>query len=804
MLFIYVSLRYQSQLGRICPEIIESFKSTLAASVQKNGGAEYTTGGSILCCFDEKSVGYSFSASRTIKDLRSFLAKNRARIKEYFIIAGSSPVPVTPDTIGDIISSYNALIIPDECILVTKEALKYLGAYIVTEPVKGTDLLSCTGSAIAETELRNKSISLRKKPLLSFHSGFARDPVQVFRNMASVAKSMCSFDRLTASDKESFDDTAHALEMYSRSRFDPNQSEFRINACLDHFVLFFRTMLETSDSKIPVTIYGTKPLPSAFDVFLEKLDPVCTFIRLPDPEYLPCDLKNMPDDLIELTWLVYRAVQFLDTDEFRLFFRDLGKNEEFSASLGIWLYAFGILGDPDDFNSIQSALYYRIESRLGERTKALDRQLAQFLWKKHLEGFFIPSFAFRDVLVNLSFDPPDSFLVSCLYQEGDSEAALARVRDKFTNRELATAVALTGEAWKAYDSGDLQKADAHARNVLHTFQSARILAGEYRVLTLVALLCLARNNGDDSIVYLEFARENAELMHDLHALLCTRFDMALVHFVLGNYHVSRCMLDTVDRIITECYAKDWLVLVLFMKARVAFELGDYRKAETLFQTASETATGHQIPEAVLLCEVWYARALVYQNRFASGQDILLSSAATIPESVLFLLESCILSGRSIEGFSLPERLPSPAQGGYPWNTMRMSWTSGFSMAEDRCFGSSGDQRIASRMYDVLYLYWSSRNAIDPVSAIETLASRAKAASEIKDPYAGIYYYFAYELSLRLSDNRNPDAAGYLSRAFKYMQKRANVIDDNNLREQYMQTPVWNGRLYRAARENMLI
>jgi hypothetical protein len=804
MLFIYVSLRYHSQLARICPEVVDSFKSLVVSSARKNGGVDFSAVGATLCCFDERAVGFSFSASRTIADIRAFLAANRVRIREYFIVAGVSGGPVTGDTIGDIIAPYTALIVPDESVLVTKEAMACLGPYIVVEPVGNIGLMSCVSSVIAEADVRERSSSLRKRPQFSFHAGFVRDPVQVFRNLAASAKSRCSPERLAPEEREAFEDTAHALEMYSRSRFDPNQSEFRIGACLEHFVLFFRAAQDRPDEKVPVTIYGTKPLPPSFDVFLERLDPVCSFIRLPDPECLPFDLKAMPDDLLELTWLVYRAVQFLDADEFKPFFADLGKNEEFSASLGIWLYSFGVLADPDDFTSIQSSPYFRMESRLGERTKKLDRQLAQYLWKRHGEGFFLPSFAFADVLERLSFVPPDSFLVSCLYQERDAEGGLALVRGKIADPETASAVEMCAEAWRAYGSGDLQSADARSRAVLHSFQRGHVLAGEYRALTLVALVCLARNNPDDAIVYLEFARENAEAMHDPRALLSTRFETALVHFILGNYHVALCTLDTVDRILVSCFAKDWLSRVLFLRARVFFELGDYRNSETLFASAAEAATASQIPEAIPLCDAWRARSLVYQNRFASGQDMLRSSAAPIPEIPLFLLEACVLSGRAIEGFSAPDRL-QPADGPASCRSAGdLAWASGFSMAEDRCFVGSGEQRVASRMYDAFRAYWASRSVPDASAIVGELASRARAAADLKDPYAGIYYFFAYDVASRDSDNRNPDAAGYLSRAFKYLQKRANAIDDNALREQYMQTPVWNGRLYRAARENMLI
>ena len=58
-----------------------------------------------------------------------------------------------------------------------------------------------------------------------------------------------------------------------------------------------------------------------------------------------------------------------------------------------------------------------------------------------------------------------------------------------------------------YEKGQLDEAARSAKEVLHVFQKEKILTGEYRALTLIALLSLARNSGDDAVVYLEYALE---------------------------------------------------------------------------------------------------------------------------------------------------------------------------------------------------------------------------------------------------------------------------------------------------------
>ena len=800
MLYIYIELRYQRQLGRICPDVLEAFFSSVSVSVRKNGGTVHAVSGGTLYCFDHAAVGYAFSASRAIADLRGFFEMNRLRMREYFALVGDTDTDLSPDAVREFIEEFDAIITPDSGILLTSAAATRLAPYVAMIPLNDRLSLYSGSSIIAYAPPVEASISL------SIYTAFIRDPVSAFRNMLIASAIAPVPERLSAEEQPLFAESVHALEVYSADRFSSDQPEFRLAACLDYFELAFRSLRDCKNAPVTVAVHGSKPLPSAFDAFLEKLSPVCAFSRLPDPVYLPSDFKTMPDDLLDLSWLVARAVQYLNADEIFSFFLFLGKESDFVEALGIWMYSYGLLADPRDFRTIHPLLVSRVEPRLGERKPELDRQVACFLWKKYEEGFLVPSHAFCDILDSLGFSLPDSFLVSCLFYGDEGSSRFSSVRSRFRNSDIAVAVERTERAWKAYNSGDLSEAGTVAREALRVFQEEHVLAGEYRVLSLISLLSLAKKHGDDSVVYLEYALENAGRMHDRYATLCTLFDTALVHFILGNFHYSVCTLESVDQIVESCYAKNWEVLVLFMKGRIALELGDYRNAELYFQTAASLASFHHIPESVSLCRVWYARSIILQGRYATGEEILLACAPLIPDAYVFMLEAFILSGRKDETADFPKSIANFFAPADRWSSGKFTWKSGFAMAEDRCQGTKADSRVVSRMYDVFYLCCRSRfcESIDLSDSIASISSHAKIACEQKDPYGGIYYYFAYELTMKLNEIPSADATALLSRAFKYMQKRANEIGDNNMREQYMQTPVWNSRLYRAARDNMLI
>lgn len=806
MIHIFIELRYQRQLNRICPEVLENFFSSIVVSVQKNGGKASRLSSCHLFQFEDESVGYAFASSRVIADIHDLLEEHRTRIKEYFILVDYSGKPVSPETFSENLAVYESILTPDEGILLTQAAAAQLGPYLFCQPLPETKLSLYSGPRVAEAENTSESKGGKNRISLSLYTDYVTDPVSLFRNLVCTCPVADTNAQLNDEELALFAETRHAMDMYGQCRFSSGQPDYRISACLEYLELFFRTLKASPTKCVPVTMYGSKPLPPAFDSILDIMGEQCDFSALNEPVFLPADLKNMPEDLLDLAYLVYRSIRYLYIDELTSFFVFLGKQADFLESLGAWLHSYGILADAKDFRSLNPVLFSKIGVKLGDRKNELNRHLARFLWYQYEHGYLQPVFALFEVLADLGFAAPDSFLVNTLYHVNDIETELAAIRDRFKNPELADAVQILEAARKKYDEGSFDESSVLVKDVLHTFQKETVLAGEYRALSLIAMLSLARNNGDDSVVYLEYALDNAERMHDSSCVISTTFDMAIVHFIIGNFHFAMCALDNVEKLVVAGYAKDREVSLLFMKGRIAFELGNYRNAELLFQTAASLASVHQIPESVALCRVWYARSLAHQNRYASAENILASCAATIPEAYIFLLESGLISGHTVAGIAFPESIAELFTSSDRWSSEKFLWKSGFAIAEDRCYGTTADTRIAVRMYEVFSRYYHCRfgQCNDIPGTVSDLAQIARSALEAKDPYAAIYYYICYDMGIKSDGVLPADTTTFLSRGFKYMQRRANEIEENSIREQFMQHPTWNSRLYRTARDNMLI
>jgi len=809
MIYVYVELRYQRQLSRICPDVLDGFFTGLLSAVHKNGGSEIRIPGGRLFFIDDASVGFAFSSARVISLLQGLLEDNRFRLREYFIIVDSLPKAVSGDAFGEQLKTWSGIITPDEGILLTAAAANALDAYVRCEPLTDTPFKAFTGMHHDEKETEGDSPSrdsARSGTTLSLYTDTAADPLFLFRNLVCTLPPP-DVSRIFSEDEQRlFSETRYALDMFARFRFSSRQPEYRLAACRDYLGLFFRALKTLEGKPVEVTVYGNGA-PDAMTVqILDKLRDHCVFSSFSPPVFTVPDIEHMPADLLELAYLVYKSAAYLFRDELTSFFRFLGKDADFMVTLGQWMHSYGLLSVPGDFRSVNPALQARLEAVLGPNRPPLDLRVGRFLWSLHEAGTLQPVHALYDIFNELGFSVPDSFLVNSIYHSSDPGAELELVRDAFQNPALAVSVENLELARKKYETGSFGEASQLAKTVLHDFQKVNVLTGEYRSLSLIAMLSLERNNGDDAVVYLEYALENAERMHDPFSILCTRFDMAMVYFIIGNYHFSLCTLDAVEKIIGTCYAKEWEVYLLFMKGRISFELGNYRNAELLFQTAASLASVHQISDAVSLCRVWYARALVHQHRFASAENILTGCIALVPESWIFLVESALLSGHGASGVVFPESIAPLLEGGEIWTPEKITWKSGFSVAEDRCYGISGENRIAVRMYEVFSLYYRSKfvEGEDSAANVNRIALISRKALELKDPYAYLYYYISYDLGSKNAVVLPADTTTYLSRGFKYMQKRANEIEENSIREQYMQNPTWNSRLYRTARENMLI
>jgi len=436
MLYISIELRYQRQLNRICPEIPASFFSSLAATVQRNGGNGIRTPNAFLCLFDDTSVGYAFAASRVISDLRHLLEENRIRLREYFVLVDYMAGKPSADAILAKNAEHENVITPDEGILLSSEAVSRLNSYLSSIPLENTPFSLYSGNRTAEYASGQQTGASTASALVVY-DGLADDPVGVLRDMAGLLDVPDLQTIAPGEERDNFEESGHALDIYCRQRFSHRQPGYRIDACFDYYRFLLGFRKKESGSLLPVTVYARKEPGPAVSAVMEKFAGVCAFTVMPERTFLPADLKNLPADLLELSWLILGAIQHLYIDEIPEFLLHLGKQADFIEPLGKWLYSYGLLSDPGDLRSFNTALRARLAQRLGEGSIHLDRLLANFIWKKHEQGELYPSFDLLGVFDTLSFEVSDAFLFSCLYRSPDPSIELERIVSRLKDQTLA-------------------------------------------------------------------------------------------------------------------------------------------------------------------------------------------------------------------------------------------------------------------------------------------------------------------------------------------------------------------------------
>ncbi len=792
MLYLYVELRFHRQLHRICPDVPVRLFSSLDDSVRKNGGQVSRVGQAMLYTFDHASAGFAFSASRVIEDLRILLADMRERIREYFVLVDSTPDRLNPDAFRERLREYDAVIIPDETILLTPESLSLLSSYIASVPLNGTSLVQYTGTSINENAVAAPE-SVRETQPLVIYTDYHADPVKLLRDMLAAGGAIdTSLLELSTGNGERF-----AVDAYSWYRFSPEQDDYRKEAVLTHYSQLLLALSKRYSGPVPVTVRGTTPPDNSISFLREMLSGLCRFSEPEKQEYKRNDPASIPEDLCDMAYLVYHARKYLYYDELPSFFQFLGKDTAFMNSLGSWLYSYGVLSDPADFRSLNPALEKITAEQCGARLPENDRRIAEFLWTQLQSGFLMPSIELEAVFSGLGFPVDDSFRAACcLYS--DKPADMEQLCGSYNSLRVRDAVRQLFDGEAAFSRREYGKAETAAREVLHSFQKEGIACGEYHAFILLSRLSLVKNKGDDAVVYLEYARECAVRTHHQFSVLAASRELSCVHFGVGSLDASLSVVEYAEKRARNCFAKDHESFLVFIKGRIHFEIGDYRSASSFFQDAASIATMYRFPDIAAMARVWFGRTLSHEGRYHAADQIFEEYADSVPESPVFLLESALLSGHPRSAETLAELAKAMEEHG--------TGKGGFTLIEDRLNMGNDRECTAYTLFRVFHAFHRARFDVpDCVSdRLEFIDATARDAFTRNDPYANLYYYICFELARFIPASDRSDGTGYLSRAFKYLQKRAKEIGDTMMREQFLAKPVWNNRLYRAAKEHMLI
>jgi hypothetical protein len=245
--------------------------------------------------------------------------------------------------------------------------------------------------------------------------------------------------------------------------------------------------------------------------------------------------------------------------------------------------------------------------------------------------------------------------------------------------------------------------------------------------------------------------------------------------------------------------RPWELMVMFIRARVQFELGEYGEAELAFVRSAAVAKRYGEASAFEVHMAWLARALVYQDKLTRAGEIL----ATLSER-----EETLLFGGELEmrrddlgaasvlferGLALGEREAPPE--------LRLpDWRDGFAMLEDRTLGHGDDERVVMRLLRAQGAYVKALlgHTEEGARSMREL-TREQPLREI-EPFYRLYFLWYGLMLPEARSTEFEDRLTVLGRAVKSLQERTSRIDSYTQKLSFLQKNYWNRRLWNIAQE----
>jgi hypothetical protein len=314
---------------------------------------------------------------------------------------------------------------------------------------------------------------------------------------------------------------------------------------------------------------------------------------------------------------------------------------------------------------------------------------------------------------------------------------------------------------------------------------------------LFSLVCLSKQQINETIEYLGFALSNAEKNGNYHELSVSAYYAAAAQFLYGDvYHAA----DLANKSIKQSLAAgrpDWADRSRFLEGRIEFDLGHYKEAHDVFEGLLKEPYGNMTCEKENLLAAWIYRSKIYfQN-----PNIPKPEPAN-HDADLFEIEAAYLSGDYKRTIELSSSHNNPFVEENFLYTEQADWRSGFAQCEHLYF-THGE--IQSRMIALFHSLALSRLSKDGCE--EALHEIQKILRDEKlcemDPWDAFYFYAKYCI-LEQSEASLVDMSTAVSMAFKRLQRRAGRIDDIETRRQYLNGSRWNRELSLAAKEFKLI
>ncbi len=464
--------------------------------------------------------------------------------------------------------------------------------------------------------------------------------------------------------------------------------------------------------------------------------------------------------------------------------------------------------------------------KTGEATVRPSKQLAEIVWrgsKSVNAAVFVRDYI--TLLLESDRDEDACFFLKELRGEGASSDALiildsVRLRTAVVGgasteaAQIFAALKARGNAKESaiegnrrleytrflYADGSFQEGLQSAKDALMIFQQ-HFPEREADACLFVGLHMLAVSKIDEAEAYFNIARESASRMSTALSAVSGIY-AASVQFMRGN--LTRA-LRIASSSLAQCETaglRRFQLYLQFLVIRIQMELGRY---ELCVNLCLEGLCLSQLYDAVSrsVFSRWLRRCQAYAGSLADAEAGL-DETSQNPEELYFLAEVLFFGGNYEKSALCLARAEMQGEKECFAAAEVIRWTTGFAMLEDRAMTGVGGTSVLGMLIRAFRAYVGCY--LDrPEHGVNDLAriTREDRLSEI-DPSNGLYHYqYAHAIGC-LSGVGDLDRLTALSKAMKYIQERASVIDDASEKQSYLHKNYWNGRILQEARESKLI
>jgi len=795
MLCIYFEIPYERQLVRIAPFEIQKLLNTIAESAEANGASSFKVSCASIYRFSSREVAPVFSANLFLQNLADLLRVYKRRVVDYRVIIDCCEETDSDDVIADLFAAYRSVLVPSRSFFASAQAERLLKAYIRFEYVPKVKLYYSANFIVPKTA-HDETAETQYRIYLSntgtwIHALYHFMLVHPLTEHAVAAA-------LSKDEQAQYEKAQHVQYYFRRNRFCSDYPDYFIDAFLLYTRFYFQVFVKSYHTTELAVIYTQKNEEAANHLI--SVLPITAHARLMPEKSMTVD--GLSTDFLQLAYLTICAPSFIFDDEMPEFFLSLHKSSSFITNLYEWMYAVGITEVKNDIYSVNPYAVERLEQLLGTEKDKAKQYIADFLWDKYKKGMLCPDENLKDIFLALQFDPEDQFMLHYFFHKySDKEIPQVDISPfKFT--VFFPALESYQKALKISKQKNSNEAVYAVKKAVTSVQAYTFPAGEYRALSCVAFLHLSQNKIEDAITYFQYALDIAEALNDSSFICEALFNLSISCFLQNSLHTAENFLGRLLQDAENYFEQPKKIPCLFMQGRVALQLGDYGKAELLFQEAEKAASTH-FQEWVPLCRIWYARALSQKGQTSKAQPIFIANLDKSPDALLFLIESFLLA--PILRDEREQIQVSPET----FTAVLEPYQSGFVLAEEFVWGKLYGKPSMQVFYTAMDSYYRFRLAFgaleDSVQTyIQQLEDTVREALRHHDMYASIYSYLCYDAILRQEGNTSDTANGYLSRSFKALQNCMDTMTENTVRDKFIFRNVWNAKLYAAAQKNKLI